>query len=546
MAFNWKNPDYIAVFRERMDRLMRLRKDPVLLAQSKVYYKDHPADFINDWGVTVDPRVAAIPGRTPIMPFILFPKQRDWIEFTMDRWRANEPGLTDKSRDLGLSWLVMSLGVTLCIFWDDLSIGIGSAKEDKVDLSGDPSCLFYKGRMFLQYLPPEYRGGFILDKHSAHMRLRIPDTRSSFVGEAGDKIGRGARTSLYFLDEAAHLERPKLIDASLVATTDCRMDVSSVNGTANSFAERRHSGNIKVFTFHWRDDPRKDDAWAEKKKLEVNDPVVWAAEYEINYTASVEGVIIPQEWVQAAVDAHIKLGITPTGVRRGALDVADQGRDANAYACRHGILLEHCESWKGSGKIDGREWDMVDTVRRAFFMADHYQEDGFDYDADGLGAGVRGDARIVQDQRLKDKHRVLRVGQFRGSGAVMDPERSMIEGRKNEDFFENFKAQSWWALRFRFLAVFRAMQGLPYDPADIISIHSGIPERAKLLVELSQPTWKLSKTGKVMVEKMPDGTMSPNLADSVMIAFAPRRPPMKIDDNILEDLTHATGSSRRN
>jgi hypothetical protein len=34
-------------------------------------------------------------------------------------------------------------------------------------------------------------------------------------GEAGDNIGRGDRTTLYFVDEAAFLQRPLLIDAAL-------------------------------------------------------------------------------------------------------------------------------------------------------------------------------------------------------------------------------------------------------------------------------------------------------------------------------------------
>lgn len=90
------------------------------------------------------------------------------------------------------------------------------------------------------------------------MRILFPETESAMTGEAGDGIGRGDRTSFYIVDESAFLERPYLADASLSATTNCRQDISTPNGMANSFAERRHSGKIDVFTFHWRDDPRKD------------------------------------------------------------------------------------------------------------------------------------------------------------------------------------------------------------------------------------------------------------------------------------------------
>jgi hypothetical protein len=42
--------------------------------------------------------------------------------------------------------------------------------------------------------------------------------------------------------------------------------------------------------------------------------------------------------VQAAVDAHIKLGIQPTGQRLGAMDIADEGKDKNSFSARYGFL----------------------------------------------------------------------------------------------------------------------------------------------------------------------------------------------------------------
>jgi hypothetical protein len=81
------------------------------------------------------------------------------------------------------------------------------------------------------------------------------------------------------------------------------------------------------------------------------------------------------------------------------------------------------------------------------------------------------------------------------------------------------------------------VQGIPnkeaYRVDDLISI-GDFPERNRLVVELSQPTWGLSKSGKVLIEKKPDGAMSPNLADACMMVFAPQRPAMLIDPSILE------------
>lgn len=513
--FDWKNPDYVQVYEWRIDKLTKIKKNPSLLSALNIYYKDHPAQFIIDWGQTFDPRNVER-GLPSSIPFLLFPKQEEWVEWFIERWRAGEPGITDKTRDMGMSWLTVSLASAVCLFNDGVVAGFGSRKEEYVDKIGDPKSLFWKARQFIKGVPPEFRPGWDEKKHAPHMRLLFPHTGSAITGESGDGIGRGDRTSFYIVDEAAFLERPKLIDASLSATTNCRQDVSTPNGRANPFAEKRFSGRIKVFTFHWRDDPRKDQAWYEKQCSEL-DPVTVAQEIDINYSASTEGVLIPSAWIQAAIGAHLKLGIEPTGTRHGALDVADEGIDLNAFAGRKGILLEHLESWSG------KDSDIFYTVQRAFSVCDQLGYNAFDYDADGLGSGVRGDSRVINETRNGTGGLFpIQVFPFRGSGAVHDPEGEMVPKRKNKDFFANFKAQSWWALRLRFQATFRAIvRGETVDHDSLISISPDLSELSKLISELSQPTYTINGAGKVIVDKTPEGMRSPNHADAVMIAYQP-------------------------
>jgi hypothetical protein len=346
------------------------------------------------------------------------------------------------------------------------------------------------------------------------MRLNFVETGSSITGEAGDNIGRGNRTSLYFVDESAHLPRPQLIDASLSATTNCRIDMSSVNGMANSFAERRHSGKVKVFTFRWQDDPRKDCEWYEKKKKELP-PVVVAQEIDLNYNASVEG-LIPSEWLAACVDAHIKLGIKATGAKRGALDVADEGKDLNAFASCHGVVVDNIESWSGKGL------DIYESVEKAFFLSDILNLEEFSFDSDGLGAGVRGDARKINEERKVKRQREILVAPYRGSGEVVDPAKQMVEGRKNEDFFQNAKSQSWWHFRTLAQNTFRAVvENQEFDKDEIVSISSSAKEYKKLIAELGQVTYARNTAGKIVIDKAPDGIASPNHADSVVILFSP-------------------------
>lgn len=529
--FDFRNPDYVPVFQWRAERLARIRATPEVLPALKAYYRENPAQFIIDWGMTFDPRNPER-GLPTSIPFLLFPKQEEWIDWFMERWHNREPGITEKTRDMGMSWVTVALAATVCLFHRGIAVGFGSRKEEYVDKIGAPKSLFHRARQFIGMLPPEFRGGWDVKKHAPHLRIIFPETDSIMTGEAGDNIGRGDRASFYIVDEAAFLERPHLVDAALSATTNCRQDISTPNGMGNPFAQKRRGGKIPVFTFHWRDDPRKNDEWYEKQKREL-DPVTVAQEIDINYAASVEGVLIPSEWVQAAIDAHIKLGIEPSGDQFGALDVADEGRDLNSFAGRKGILLNEIETWSGKGS------DIFGTVEKTFGICSNLGYSHFYYDADGLGAGVRGDARVINEDRVANSLPEIDADPFRGSGAVENPEGEMVQKRLNKDFFANLKAQSWWALRIRFQNTYRAaVEGMEYDPDEIISIPKNLPEREALVGELSQPTYSINGTGKIVVDKAPDGTRSPNRADSVMILYSPvSRQRMSISEDIVSLLS---------
>lgn len=526
LNFDFKNPNYELVLKYRLKRLHQLRQQPEDFDTLRKFYKNNPAQFIIDWGVTADPRNVER-GLPAVIPFLLFPKQEEWVQWFVERWANREPGITEKSRDLGLSWLTLAVACTVCLFNDDVVVGFGSRKEEYVDKRGDPKSLLFKARQFIKYLPREFKGIWKEDKHAPYMRVEFPESGSVITGEAGDNIGRGARASIYFVDESAWLPRPELIDAALSQTTNCRQDISTPRGMNNPFARKRFAGKIPVFTFHWRDDPRKDDDWYIKQCNDIDDPVIIAQEIDLDYNASMEGILIPQIWVQAAVDAHIKLGITATGARKIGFDVADEGADKNAICGRHGIVIEHLEQWSG------KDSDIFKSVEKVFYLSEQLDYDFVDYDADGLGAGVRGDAKKINETRKKEQYSQIEFSPFRGSGEVVDPEGNPFQlsnevnqrgkGRTNADFFANAKSQAWWALRRRFQLTYRAVNGdNDFSPDDLISIPSSLSEHKRLMIELSQPTFSESRTsGKLIVDKKPDGARSPNLADAVMIAFAP-------------------------
>lgn len=540
-SLDFRNPDYSAVFAERARRLAWLRSDDTgqRLKDVRAYYATDAGivDFISDWGMTYDPRLADVDLPT-IIPFVLFPKQRDFLHWAMARWRGREPGIAEKSRDWGLTWLAVSLSCSLCLFREGLHIGFGSRKEVYVDAAKEPKAMFHKARQFIDLVPPEFRGGWDRKANSAHMRIDFPATGSVMTGEAGDNIGAGDRATIYWVDESALIARPHLVDASLSQTTNCRIDISTPRGMANPFAEKRHKADwIRrglIFTAHWRDDPRKGDAWYAKQKFELDD-VTLAQEVDLSYTASVANIVVPQEWIAAAVDAAAKLGIAirGTAARAGAFDVGDEGDDC-ALAVSRGIEVDSVTGWSGKGA------DIFDSVAKAFAIADVLGFDELDYDADGLGAGVRGDARVLNEKRT---HKVA-VQAWRGSGAIVNPDKPIPSAaprnikrepgevvRLNGDYFENAKAQAWFDVRARFQRTFRAIKmheagkdwREAYGDDDLISLNPAMAEIGKVCVQLSQPTYKQAKSGKMMIDKQPAGAPSPNHADAVVIRYAPRR-----------------------
>lgn len=522
--FDFRHPDYRETYKKRAEAVLRLSG----ASQDEVeglrrYYAENIADFINDWGMTYDPRNIER-GLPTSIPFLLFDRQRECVDEIISSWRNSEDLLIEKCRDMGLSWLAVAIGSSLCLFHEGMQVGFGSRKEILVDRIGDPDCLFYKIRAFVSLVPPQFRPGWAVDKHAPHMRVSFPHNGSMMRGEAGNNIGRGGRAGMYFTDEDAFMANGRLVDAALSQNTNCRVSISSVNGMQNSFAERRHSGRVKVFTFRWQSDPRKDQAWYDKQ-VERLDPVIVAQEIDLSYTASVSGVVIPYEWIEASVDSHLLLGLDHRGNRRGALDVADEGKDKNAFAGAEGMLLEYLSEWSGRGS------DIYQTVEHAHDVCEAENYGSYRYDADGLGAGVRGDARTINEKRETN----IEAIQFRGSGAVLYPTREIptlhndeSHGtrkvvRTNEDYFKNRKAQGWFYLRMRFLATFRAVTTgrLPDDMSLLISLSSKLPLLQRLKMELAQPTYVQDPTGKIVINKTPDGTKSPNLADAVMILFSP-------------------------
>lgn len=524
LEVDFKNPNYTAVLAERQRRLSLLRANPEMLAAAKIHYKHNPAAFINDWGMTFDPRNLErdLPA---VVPFVLFPRQIETIEWIHDRWRKQERALIEKTRDFGLSWLSIAYGCTMWLFWDDYTAGYGSRKVDLVDRLGDPKSIFEKGRQFLRFIPKEFMPtGFSEKEHANFLKITNPENGSTLTGEGGYDIGRGARTSIYFVDEAAFLERQEAADAALSQTTNCQVDISTPNGNGNSFYRKRFSGKVKVLTLRWTDDPRKDQDWYDKQCRE-QDAVTVAQEIDVDYDASVEGVLIPADYARACIDAHKKLGFEPSGGKVIGFDIMDGGKDWNTEVMRHGSVVTHIAKWQH------KEHESRKSYLRVYNLAYDNQADII-YDSVGVGSNAGSSFDEYNEERSTQQgyNEVKFTGFNAGSKDIHKPEQEYSKGKTNKDKFSNVKAQHTWTFADRVKNTYMALnEGYQFDEDELISFDSeSIPADVlqEFISEMSRILRDTDNNGKDKVESKKDlakrGIPSPNIFDGAVMAFAPQ------------------------
>lgn len=521
-------PDYRAEYVRRFKLLQSITSGNMWVAAHR-FYKDNPIDWIEDWCVTIDPRNAGT-GLLTHMPLRLFDRQKELIVFFEFCRKNKVNGLVEKCRDVGATWVACAYSAWLWRYHSGAQIGWGSRKLDLVDKLGIPDSILEKIRVIIRNLPPQmWPQGFHADgDFMPWKRIINPENGASISGEGGDNIGRGGRSTIYFKDEAAHLSRPELIEASLNNNTDVQIDISSVNGIGNVFHNKRKSGviwdeftiaergKIYVFVFEWWQNPLHDQAWFDHQRDEKARQGllhIFAQEVERDYAAAQERVVIPKRWIESARDAHIKLGFEVTGSRRAGFDVADEGGDTNAAAFLHGFLVEHLEEWPDL-EVDQASYNVIRLCRT-------WHTEQLQYDALAVGSGAKTAVNAVKEKGELPEG--LQVVAWRGSASPTRPEWPIDPDDprtpKRKDFYSNLKAQGWWTLRRRFELTHRAVtEGGTVDPDSIISIPTNLPHRSKLEDELSQATFSANSSGKLIIDKQPKGTKSPNLADALVMA----------------------------
>ena len=507
-------------------------------AADKIYWFDN-------WVWTFNPKLVG--ASSPWIPMDLFEKQREAIRWFEDRSRNKEDGHFAKSRDIGFTWMAGGYALHRWLFEDGYKANFGSRKAEYVDRLGDPDSIFEKIRMLYRALPDWMQPSRMSD----NSMLLINEDRNSIIrGEAGDDMGRGGRSTDYFFDEFAFVERADSVDAASVANADCRIFGSTVNGQGNLFFRKAHDGSLRPdqkFRFHWTDDPRKRDGtvevtlddgrvvtktWEAATRAKMEDHK-WASEYDIDYSASVEGICILAKWVEAAKrighelrSRGVTIPVSMVGVAGGDVGA---GKAKSVVVPRFGIRVHVPKSWSDP--------DTIDTAHR---MVMHCQDtvvrhDGYEahcrtlrFDVTGVGEGVGSALR----RSTSDVSGVaVRVGDP-ASGTVWP------DGRTSNEKFANVKAESWWIARERFKNTYEHLHfllGTRNDEGELIGIEHKLedlimlpgdnegPDAVALNAQISLVKWFTQTSGKIIIESKDAlakrGIASPDYADALMLTF---------------------------
>lgn len=457
--------------------------------------KQDPIWWIENFVWGYDPRQSPA-----IIPILLFPKQQEYLNWRIDIRANKSNGVIEKSRDAGITYMNIFYHVHCWLFESGYKGTFGSRIESLVDKRGDPDSIFEKIRMTLRWLPQWMLPcGFKWNIHDNYMRLVNPANGSTITGQGGDNMGRGGRSTVYDVDEFAFIERAASVDAAISSNSDVIFYTSTPRGIGNLFYQKRFSEDYKVFTISWRDDPRKDSLWYEAQKRKF-DSVIVAQEIDLDYTASVEGIYIPGEWVRAAIN----LSLPVFGQESAGLDVATSGKNKNVLIVRRGSTVLHIHDWQG---LDGTQ-----TTYKTKEILEACSCPHLNYDGDGVGEAVTGPLANMTDLPFT-------FTTIHGAGTPSDIYWE-VEEKNSKQKFHNKRAELWGLVRERFRKTYDfVVNNVNYPEEELISI----PNHPTLAAQLCQPKRKWTASGKILVESKEDmknrGVDSPDYADALVYAF---------------------------
>ena len=261
--------------------------------------------FVNNFCWIQDPE-AETPDKKEI-PFLLYDYQERAGDEIVAAIREGRDLPIEKSRKMGLSWLVIALSVWGFAFqeWDIL---LGSQKAENVDTRGNIKSLLEKARFILEKTPVWLIPALVRGLHDKSMVLIHPTSRTTIAGESNNtNFGRSDRRKVIFFDEFSSWElTDRAAWQACSSTTKCRIPFTTPNTRgANCFHHQIiqdfKKKNKPFLSLHWSLHPtfaeslyydaynKPHSPWYDKEVIRSTSEQEVAQELDINWEASMGG-----------------------------------------------------------------------------------------------------------------------------------------------------------------------------------------------------------------------------------------------------------------
>lgn len=233
-------------FRERIGHACN--KKPYLRHQFWSMCKRDLLFYINSACFIFEPR--PVPKE---LPFITYQFQ-DTALTKIDASLGRKDMVIEKSRDMGASWMVITVMEWRWQFYRRYAFLLLSRVEDLVDRTDDPDTLFWKfdflrTKQWRWLQAPVTR----TDKHCLNRMLD-----GVIDGSSTNKFaGTGGRRTAILADEFSKMDNQSAIFTGTMAVSDCRYFVFTPQGTGNKAYDIAHDPKIEKLTLHWTKHPLK-------------------------------------------------------------------------------------------------------------------------------------------------------------------------------------------------------------------------------------------------------------------------------------------------
>lgn len=181
-------------------------------------------------------------------PFNLYPFQRDIIDLTTEAIETGEPMGYKKSRDMGLTWILLGVAYHYWRFKPGSDIALTSVNRDKVDKKGVKSTLFEKIR-YLHRKHPPWLVPKLDREDDGYMKFVNPDNGNSIIGQAPTvDFGRSERYKFAIMDEFAKLPFARASYETVVHSTNCILMPYTPYGKDTHAYYLEHQDDTEIIT----------------------------------------------------------------------------------------------------------------------------------------------------------------------------------------------------------------------------------------------------------------------------------------------------------